>query len=208
MGVAFKSITPTIAAVVPGFNGNAGFSVGFIPNSAATKTFLWTGIDWTGEMLLARLVVMLAPLLLVALAAVVFGRFDPARSWRRPRAASRKTGQRCRPCRAMKPRAARRSAPARHPPGRVKPGALPHGLRQPGRAVPAPDAQRLSALVYPGPGSAVARQPGQPGARGQPVPDRDQHLPGPDLVAGWVARDAERNPRDGLLRPPSPGAAC
>ncbi|HUK87989.1 MAG TPA: hypothetical protein VLT85_10020 [Terriglobales bacterium] len=57
-----------------------GFSVGGGHSRGGLKTFLWEGMDWTPELLLSRVYWMLGGLALIALAALLFHRFDPARA--------------------------------------------------------------------------------------------------------------------------------
>src|SRR5208337_1501434 len=54
----------------------------------AASTFRWEGIPWTGEILFSRLFLCVVALLLCALAALLFDRFDPARGYRKLRAAA------------------------------------------------------------------------------------------------------------------------
>lgn len=60
------------------YQGGANFSIGGLHDT--TKTFLWTGIDWTVPALLGRLMPVLAALAAALLAALFFDRFDPARA--------------------------------------------------------------------------------------------------------------------------------
>jgi hypothetical protein len=78
-----NSITPSVLALSPDFKG--GVSIGFIEGMDPNLFFKWPGFVWSADVLLGRLIVFLAPLLLVFLGALFFGRFDPARSWRKPR---------------------------------------------------------------------------------------------------------------------------
>jgi hypothetical protein len=78
-GLAVSSILPVIQTVIPGYD--QGFSLGIITQGAAPLRFTWTGIAWTADLLLARGVVFLAPLALIVLGALFFGRFDPARNF-------------------------------------------------------------------------------------------------------------------------------
>ncbi|MDP9267688.1 MAG: hypothetical protein M3P27_05100 [Acidobacteriota bacterium] len=55
------------------------FSVGGGHSRANLDTFVWDGMDWTAAILLSRVYWVLAALALVALAALIFHRFDPAR---------------------------------------------------------------------------------------------------------------------------------
>lgn len=56
------------------------FSVGGGHSRTNLPTFVWTGMDWTAELLLSRVYWTLGALALLALAALLFHRFDPARS--------------------------------------------------------------------------------------------------------------------------------
>ncbi len=47
----------------------------------AVRTFLWNGIDWTGRVLLIRLLWVAAAVGLALVAAIFFHRFDPAKEW-------------------------------------------------------------------------------------------------------------------------------
>ena len=92
MSLAVNSLTPAIRAVVPGYTFQGGFYLG--PNAqlaaqAVTRVFEWQGVVWTPGLLIGRLVIFLVPLLLVAGAALYFGRFDPAYAWRGLRRSTR-----------------------------------------------------------------------------------------------------------------------
>lgn len=53
----------------------------------ASKVFLWTGVDWTPQVILHRLLWVALALVIALLASVFFHRFDPARellNWKRP----------------------------------------------------------------------------------------------------------------------------
>ena len=56
-----------------------GFSVGGGHLRADFQTFVWNGMDWTAPILLSRVYWTLGALALVALAALIFHRFDPQR---------------------------------------------------------------------------------------------------------------------------------
>jgi len=62
----------------PLYKGGGSFSVGGL--NQGTKTFLWTGIQWTPVLLLSRLLMLAIATLLALFAAVFFDRFDPART--------------------------------------------------------------------------------------------------------------------------------
>lgn len=82
LGLAINKITPAIQAIAPGYTFRGAFFIGHAAGQAARamsgQPFVWSGIDWTADILLARAVVFAVPLLLVGLAAAWFRRFDPA----------------------------------------------------------------------------------------------------------------------------------
>jgi hypothetical protein len=71
---ALKRIDPT-------YQGGFALQVG--PTAHATKTFLWTGVEWTPLVLLARLQWVAIAIGIAWLSARFFHRFDPARETRR-----------------------------------------------------------------------------------------------------------------------------
>lgn len=75
-GIAlFESkLQPVVRAAYPGYDG--GFSLGVI-DVHLKGTFVWTGIDWTAELILSRLLWVGVSLLVVLLAALLFNRFNP-----------------------------------------------------------------------------------------------------------------------------------
>lgn len=74
------------AAVVKAF-GTASdhFVLGAVDNETRTRTFRWDGMDWTREILLSRLTLLVIALGIALLAALFFDRFDVSRSWGRRR---------------------------------------------------------------------------------------------------------------------------
>jgi hypothetical protein len=74
-----ESVSRSAQAVYP---GGGVFSFGGLPDLGETpdlKLFPYNGIEWTTGILLSRLLVLLVALALVALASLLFDRFDPAR---------------------------------------------------------------------------------------------------------------------------------
>jgi len=70
----------TVHALDPQYQGGASFSLGGL--HPTTKTFLYTGVRWTAEVLLSRAMMVAIALGLALAAALFFDRFDPARaSW-------------------------------------------------------------------------------------------------------------------------------
>lgn len=79
IGLVFDSMAAALKAVHPGYNGadiNLGAGGG---DRRLLPTFLWDGADWTTAAVLGQLLWVGVALLIVALAARCFGRFDPSR---------------------------------------------------------------------------------------------------------------------------------
>ena len=75
MGILQASMGQAAKAVYPGYDGS--FKITWmVPDF---QTFYWSGIAWTGELVLSRLGLVLASGGLAALAAVFFDRFNPSR---------------------------------------------------------------------------------------------------------------------------------
>jgi hypothetical protein len=72
-----KDMKAAVINVYPDYSG--GFSLGSGGEPFA-GTFLWTGIRWTQDLVLARSVFLVLAIGLVLLAALFFDRFDPSRS--------------------------------------------------------------------------------------------------------------------------------
>lgn len=75
---AMGQVQDAVHRIDPQYKGGIAFNVG--PLQTTTKTFLWTGIQWTRVLLLSRLMMLAIAILLALLAAVFFDRFDPART--------------------------------------------------------------------------------------------------------------------------------
>jgi len=67
-----------VHALDPQYSDGAQFDVGNM--NPPTKTFLWTGIQWTPALVLSRAMFFAIALALALLAAVFFDRFDPSRA--------------------------------------------------------------------------------------------------------------------------------
>lgn len=80
----YRSTRSALHALDPGGPENFNFSL-TIGGERAVRTFPWNGIDWTFHVLQGRLLWVGAAAGLALLASVFFHRFDPARSWRKPR---------------------------------------------------------------------------------------------------------------------------
>jgi hypothetical protein len=76
IGTMMGQMQTRLHALDPLYQGGASFSIGL---PATTKTFLWTGLDWSTPVLLGRLMPVFAGILLALVAARFFDRFDPAR---------------------------------------------------------------------------------------------------------------------------------
>lgn len=78
------------AAVLKAFGtASDGFVLGAVDNEGRTRTFRWEGMDWTREILLSRVTLLVIALGVALLAAVFFDRFDVSRSWSRRRSTGR-----------------------------------------------------------------------------------------------------------------------
>lgn len=80
----YRSTRSALYALDPSGPENFNFSL-TIGGERAVRTFPWNGIDWTLNVLLVRLLWVSVAACLALLASVFFHRFDPARSWRKPR---------------------------------------------------------------------------------------------------------------------------
>jgi hypothetical protein len=74
-------------AKLPGYRGGTSFGDSGV---RTVRTFVWEGFDWSPELLFLRLYWIAVALALVLLAALVFDRFDPARSLFRVRSIATK----------------------------------------------------------------------------------------------------------------------
>jgi len=82
----YASTRNTLMPIDPSVADHFSFSL-TIGGERAVRTFLWNGIDWTGTILLMRLFWIAIAAGIALLASLLFDRFDPARSWRRSKAA-------------------------------------------------------------------------------------------------------------------------
>ena len=71
-----------VAAAVFG-PAKRGFTLGGIARTEQIQVMRWEGIDWTPDLLLSRLIWVLAAVGVALVAALFFDRFDPARGWLR-----------------------------------------------------------------------------------------------------------------------------
>ncbi len=77
LGILQQEMGTTLRAEHPDYDG--GFSLGST-DEEITNTFTWKGIDWTPGLVLARFSYVGLAVLLTALGALFFDRFDPSRS--------------------------------------------------------------------------------------------------------------------------------
>jgi hypothetical protein len=77
LGILASDMGKAVTAIYPEYSGDFSLGGGFV---TATKVFTWHGVQWTLEMILARLSLMALSILLIFFAAIFFDRFDPSRS--------------------------------------------------------------------------------------------------------------------------------
>lgn len=83
----YQSTRGALRAIDPSDSREFHFSL-TIGGEHAVRTFPWNGIDWTMQVLLMRALWIAVAVALALIASVFFHRFDPAKSWRRHRAAA------------------------------------------------------------------------------------------------------------------------
>ena len=81
MQLLYRSTRRTLTSLDPSVQQKFNFSL-TIGGERAVHTFQWDGIDWTGQVLLMRLLWIAVAMGIALLAALFFHRFDPARSRR------------------------------------------------------------------------------------------------------------------------------
>ncbi len=77
--VGLSIVWKSMRAAANTSNNSFSFSLDVGTFNAARSTFLWNGIAWTTQMVLARVAWIACAFLLVAFSALLFDRFDPAR---------------------------------------------------------------------------------------------------------------------------------
>src|ERR1022692_1467347 len=86
LGFFMRQMVGALKLIDPSYRGNFTLQAG--PTAHATKTFLWNGVEWTPQVLLARLQWVAIAIGIAWLSALFFHRFDPAReSWHRQKQA-------------------------------------------------------------------------------------------------------------------------
>jgi hypothetical protein len=93
--VIAHSMQAALRKVDSAYKGDFALNIG--ERGQVTKRFLWTGVDWTPQIILHHLLWMLAALVIAVVAALFFHRFDPARAWsfrkaKKPAAAASENG--------------------------------------------------------------------------------------------------------------------
>lgn len=80
MGLGLLSVEmgKAVTAIHPDYDG--GFTLGAGATEQTTQAFVWNGIQWTSETILARLSLILAAIALTFFSTLFFDRFDPSRS--------------------------------------------------------------------------------------------------------------------------------
>ena len=82
----YRSARRALTATDPSAADHFSLTIG---GEHAVRTFVWNGIDWTGQVLMVRLLWVAVAVGIALLASVFFHRFDPARSWKSRPTASR-----------------------------------------------------------------------------------------------------------------------
>ncbi len=77
--VIARSMQDALRKVNPAYKNDFALNIG--ERGLATKRFLWTGVDWTPQIVLHHPLWMLAALAIAVVASLFFHRFDPARGW-------------------------------------------------------------------------------------------------------------------------------
>lgn len=77
LGILASEMGKAVTAIYPEYNGDFSLGGGVV---TATRVFTWNGIQWTFEIILARLSLIALSILLIFFAALFFDRFDPSRS--------------------------------------------------------------------------------------------------------------------------------
>jgi hypothetical protein len=75
--VLSQSMGEAARAVFPDYNG--GFALGST-GTPITGSFLWSGVDWTYDIIFMRLMFLVYGVILALISSVLFNRFDPSRS--------------------------------------------------------------------------------------------------------------------------------
>jgi len=81
MGLALLAdqMGQAVSAIYPAYNGSFSLGAGGLA-PAATTTFIWDGIHWTSDLIIARLSLIVIAIAFTSFAALFFDRFDPSRS--------------------------------------------------------------------------------------------------------------------------------
>jgi hypothetical protein len=88
----YRSARQALRTIDPSNPDRFNFSL-TIGGEHAVRTFPWNGIDWTGPVLLMRLLWIAIAFGLAIVASLFFHRFDPARNWGKARSAKMKASK-------------------------------------------------------------------------------------------------------------------
>jgi hypothetical protein len=77
LGILASDMGKAVTAIYPEYSGDFSLGGGFV---TATRVFTWNGVQWTPEIIVARLSLVGLSILLIFFAALFFDRFDPSRS--------------------------------------------------------------------------------------------------------------------------------
>ena len=77
LGILASEMGRAVTTIYPEYSGDFSLGGGFV---TATKVFTWNGVQWTPEIIVARLSLVGLSILLIFFAALFFDRFDPSRS--------------------------------------------------------------------------------------------------------------------------------
>jgi hypothetical protein len=122
-----ESMVSAARAGIPGYNGGFSLTIGRLIPVQLASGFHWTGVEWTGEVLLLRLAWIAVALALVLCGTLFFDRFDPAISRRKLGAPSRAKEDAAQPAMALDLLASRPAATSA-PLTPLAPGALRGGV--------------------------------------------------------------------------------
>ena len=195
-GIFMRAMVGALKRFDPTYNGSFTLQAG--PFAHASKTFLWTGVAWTPQVVLARLQWVAIAIGIAWFSALFFHRFDPARE-----AGARRAARNARH-RHRSGRCASRSDPPdrRDPLNSPVANHAPQSVAAPGRLRVAPDGERAPLVVVSDCGGPVGHQRGGAGCASAPGVRRIRlALARADLVADGRARSSLRYRKAGLLLP-------
>ena len=80
LGLLSTEMGNAVTTIDPAYDGSFTLGAGGFDVEGASKTFIWNGVSWTTEFIVARLSLILFAVGITFLAALFFDRFDPSRS--------------------------------------------------------------------------------------------------------------------------------